>query len=226
MESTLSIIIPCLNEAQVIRSILQSLQAARFRGVEVIVVDGGSDDGTRQIADDISDKMLITNPGRACQMNAGATAATGDVLWFLHADSGVMDHFPEVILNALDNSSASWGRFDVRLSGSHKMLRVIEFMMNWRSRLSGIVTGDQGLFVRKTLFQDVGGFPEIALMEDIKLSSMLKRHSRPLALKDKLVTSSRRWEQSGMLRTVWLMWRLRLAFFLGADVEKLAQRYR
>ncbi|MCW8890270.1 MAG: TIGR04283 family arsenosugar biosynthesis glycosyltransferase [Sedimenticola sp.] len=227
MLSKLSIIIPCLNEEAVIRPLLLSLQSARERGVELVVVDGGSKDSTVQVVGSLVDEVLVTTPGRACQMNAGALVAKGDVLWFLHADSGVKDEYPALLLNALVDSSASWGRFDVTLSGSQKLLRVIEFMMNWRSRLTGIVTGDQGVFIKKSLFQQVGGFPDLPLMEDIQLSTLLrKKHARPLALRERLITSSRRWEQVGIVRTVLLMWRLRLAFFFGVDANQLARRYR
>ncbi|MCW8944278.1 MAG: TIGR04283 family arsenosugar biosynthesis glycosyltransferase [Sedimenticola sp.] len=222
----LSIIIPCLNEEAVIRGLLESLQSARDRGVELIVVDGGSSDSTVQIVDPLVDRVLVADPGRASQMNAGAAVAKGDVLWFLHADSGVKDEFPAAILTAMNAADASWGRFDVTLSGQQMILRVIEFMMNWRSRLTGIVTGDQGLFIRRSLFNRVGGFSDIPLMEDIQLSTTLRKHARPLALRQRLITSSRRWEEAGILRTVFLMWQLRLAYFFGADTVQLARRYR
>ncbi len=226
MLSKLSIIIPCLNEEAVIRGLLESLQSARDRGVELIVVDGGSSDSTVQLVDPLVDRVLVANPGRGSQMNAGAAVAKGDVLWFLHADSGVKDELPAAILTAMNAAGASWGRFDVTLSGQQMILRVIEFMMNWRSRLTGIVTGDQGLFIRRSLFDQVGGFSDIPLMEDIQLSTTLRKHARPLALRQRLITSSRRWEETGVLRTVFLMWQLRLAYFFGADAAQLARRYR
>ena len=224
--STLSIIIPCLNEAAVIQRLLASLQPARARGAELVVVDGDSHDETIQLAEPLVDLVLITVAGRARQMNAGAAASNGDVLWFLHADSVVDSTFPEVILSVMDAADVSWGRFDVALAGRSPLFRMIEFMMNWRSRLTGIVTGDQGMFIRRKLFEQAGGFPEIPLMEDIQLSTRLRKRCWPTALHYRIVTSTRRWEQSGILRTIVLMWRLRLAFFFGADPEQLAQRYR
>lgn len=223
---TLSIVIPCLDEGEIIQKLVTSLQPARIRGVELILVDGGSGDSTVDVVRPLVDQLLVTPPGRALQMNAGARLAKSERLWFLHADSQLGDDFPGVICVALQSGKPRWGRFDVTLSGRAFFLRIIEFMMNWRSRLTGIATGDQGIFVQRSLFQQVGGFPEIPLMEDIRLSTLLRRHSWPIALPQRLVTSSRRWEQSGILRTVFLMWRLRLAFYLGADPEQLAQRYR
>ncbi|TVO75268.1 TIGR04283 family arsenosugar biosynthesis glycosyltransferase [Sedimenticola selenatireducens] len=221
---TLSIVIPCLDEAEIIQKLLESLQSTRGRGVELILVDGGSDDST--VAKPLVDQLLVTAPGRALQMNAGARIAKSDLLWFLHADSMVNDDFPEAIRTALQSSECRWGRFDVTLSGRAPFFRVIEFMMNWRSRLTGIATGDQGIFVQRGLFEQVGGFPEIPLMEDIRLSALLRKYAWPIALRQRLMTSSRRWEQSGILRTVLLMWRLRLAFYFGVDPKRLAQRYR
>lgn len=222
----LSIVIPCLDEAEVIQRLLESLQSTRDRGVELILVDGGSGDSTVDIAKPLVDQWLVTAPGRALQMNAGAHIAKSDLLWFLHADSRVDDDFSEVIRTVLQSSEYRWGRFDVTLSGRAPFLRVIEFMMNWRSRLTGIATGDQGIFVQRNLFEQVGGFPEIPLMEDIRLSTLLRKYAWPIALRQRLITSSRRWEQVGILRTVFLMWRLRLAFYFGADPKLLAQRYR
>lgn len=222
----LSIVIPCLNEAHSIGPLLKTLQIARADGVELILVDGGSQDATVALAAPLVDRLIDSATGRARQMNAGALVATGEVLWFLHADSLIRADFPTRIVRAMAATHRGWGRFDIRLSGAHPLLRVIEFMMNWRSRLSGIATGDQGIFVRRALFERLGGFPEIPLMEDIAISRRLKRHSRPLRLSQRLVTSSRRWEEHGIVRTVLLMWRLRWAYFLGADPARLAERYR
>jgi rSAM/selenodomain-associated transferase 2 len=224
--STLSIVIPCLDEAEVISRLLESLQPERARNVELILVDGGSHDAAINVAEPLVDQLLVTPPGRALQMNAGAHVAKGDLLWFLHADSVVAEGFPAIIRASLKTGGHLWGRFDVTLSGESPFLRVIEFMMNWRSRLTGIATGDQGIFIQRSLFEQVGGFPEIPLMEDIQFSTLLRRRSNPIALRQRLITSSRRWEQFGILRTVFLMWRLRLAFYFGADPEQLAQRYR
>jgi len=159
------------------------------------------------------------------QMNAGAQAARGDILWFLHGDSLPPPDAAAPIRAALAKPNRHWGRFDVRLSGNRLMLRIVETLMNHRSRLTGIATGDQGLFARRHAFAQVGGYPAIPLMEDIALSRALKRLSRPVCLRRRLLTSSRRWEQRGIWKTIFLMWRLRLAYFLGADPAKLARLY-
>ncbi len=221
----ISVIIPALNEAAQITEVLQALASLRRRGHEVIVVDGGSSDGTPALADPLADQVLHATKGRALQMNAGAHAATGDVLWFLHADTMPLPDADEAILAALAQGNRGWGHFDVRLSGASILLRMVAALMNRRSRLSGIATGDQGIFVRRELFDLTGGFPEIPLMEDIALSRLLKKHSCPACIAQELVTSSRRWEQRGIWRTIFLMWRLRLAYFLGADPRKLAGQY-
>lgn len=221
----ISVIVPALNEASQIAEVLQALVPLRRRGHEVIVVDGGSSDGTPVLAAPLADWVLHATKGRALQMNAGAHAATGDVLWFLHADTVPPPDADEAILAALAQGNRGWGHFDVRLSGAEFLLRMVATLMNRRSRLVGIATGDQGLFMRRELFERTGGFPEIPLMEDIALSRMLKRHSRPACIAQELVTSSRRWEQRGIWRTIFLMWRLRLAYFLGADPHQLAGQY-
>jgi len=221
----LSVIIPALNEAGVVEGLLEPLQPLRGEGVELILVDGGSVDDTVLLAAPLVDRVLASSPGRALQMNAGARCAAGDVLWFLHADSLATVRHGEAIIASLRNASAAWGRFDVTLSGRHPLFRVIEFLMNHRSRLTGIATGDQGIFVRRSLFEALGGFADIPLMEDLQLSSRLRRQGAPLCLHPRLVTSSRRWEEGGILRTILLMWRLRLAYFMGADPRRLARRY-
>jgi rSAM/selenodomain-associated transferase 2 len=182
----------------------------------VIVVDGGSIDGTPELAAGLCDRLLSAPRGRALQMNAGARAAQGDVLVFLHADTRLPAAFDIP-------RTSRWGRFDVRIEGRHPLLKIIAWAMNLRSRLSGIATGDQAMFVRRELFP---GFPEIALMEDIALSRLLKRRGRPTCLRQKVVTSGRRWESRGVLRTVLLMWSLRLLYFLGASPARLARWYR
>jgi rSAM/selenodomain-associated transferase 2 len=222
MSRKLSIIIPCLNEAKTIGPLLHLLQPLRAEGHEVILVDGGSGDGTQAIAEPWVDAFLVSEAGRARQMNSGAQAAGGDILWFLHADS----RLPGGAAQAVIEGDVVWGRFDVRLSGAHPLLRLVSCMMNLRSRLTGIATGDQGIFVSREAFEQVGGFDEIPLMEDIVLSRSLKRLSRPLCLHEQLVTSSRRWEMRGILRTILLMWWLRLAFALGVSPQRLARMYR
>lgn len=222
---SLSIIIPALNEAEHLASTLNSLQTLRQRGVEVIVVDGGSSDGTAQLAGDGADQVITAPRGRALQLNAGAAAARGEILCFLHADSSLPDGADGLIVNGLTRSRRSWGRFDVSIAGSHPMLRVIAQLMNWRSRLTGIATGDQGLFMTRSVFEAAGRFPEIALMEDIAMTRQLKRYGPPLCIAHRMTTSGRRWETNGVWRTIFLMWRLRLAYFFGADPDRLAQQY-
>jgi rSAM/selenodomain-associated transferase 2 len=222
----LSIVIPTLNEAAAITDLLSELQPLRDVGHEVIVADGGSTDDTVALANSLADRVLSAPRGRARQMNAGAGAAQNPVLWFLHADSHVPEQAAAQILRHAA-SEPGWGRFDVRLSGRQWLLRIVERMMNWRSCLTGIATGDQGIYVARTLFDAVGGYPEISLMEDIALSKSLRRLVSPACIHTpRLETSSRRWEKHGILRTIVLMWRLRLAYALGADPDRLARRYR
>ncbi len=221
----LSIVIPCLNEAESIGCLLESLQPLRQRGHEVILVDGGSHDDTVRIAGPMVDRLLHSAPGRATQMNRGATMAEGGVLWFLHADTVLPAGAAEAVIDGVA-SGALWGRFDVQLSGSHPLLRMVACMMNLRSRWTAIATGDQGIFVRRDLFIRLGGFPDVPLMEDVVLSRRLKRVAGPLCLRLKLTTSSRRWERRGICRTVLLMWWLRLAFALGVSPKQLAGWYR
>ncbi|HKK13830.1 MAG TPA: TIGR04283 family arsenosugar biosynthesis glycosyltransferase [Gammaproteobacteria bacterium] len=220
-----SVIVPTLNEADCIVATLSRLQGLRRRGHEVIVVDGGSTDATRALAGPLADRVLRTRRGRGRQMRAGAEAARGTVLWFLHADTLAPEEADRHIDRALQCTGRAWGRFDVALQGHHPLLRVVGAAMNLRSRLTGIATGDQGLFVRRRLYDRVGGFPDIALMEDVALSRRLHRQGRPACLRQRLITSGRRWDQGGLMATIWLMWRLRLAYALGADPAALARRY-
>jgi rSAM/selenodomain-associated transferase 2 len=220
----LSVIIPALDEAETLPATLAALQPLRSRDHEVIVVDGGSLDATREIARAGADRVLDAQRGRARQMNAGARAAAGDVLVFLHADTLSPPDADECIRRALDAGRA-WGRFDVRIAGANRALGIVAWLMNLRSRATGIATGDQAMFVRRGAFEQAGGFPEIALMEDIALSRALKRVSRPACLRERVTTSGRRWEEGGIARTVALMWWLRLRFFLGAEPARLARSY-
>jgi len=222
----LSIIIPVLNEAAGIVHTLAPLQPLRARGCEAMVVDGGSTDASAELARPLADRVIASPPGRARQQNAGAAEARGDVLLFLHADTRLPPDADQLVSDGLRASGRGWGRFDVRLTGDHPMLRVIERMIGVRSRLSGIATGDQAIFVRRDWFTRTGGFPQIPLMEDVALSKALKRLGPPLCLRETVLTSSRRWEQRGVWRTMALMWRLRLEFWLGADPDRLAERYR
>lgn len=219
----ISIIVPVLDESAGIEACLAALQALRRRGAEVIVVDGGSRDETRALAAPLADSVIDSPRGRARQMNEGAARARGDVLVFLHADTRLPEAADHAVAGAMTH--ARWGRFDVAIEGASAMLAVVAASMNLRSRLSGIATGDQAIFVRRRDFESVGGFPEIPLMEDVALSKRLKRIARPACLRERVVTSGRRWERHGTLRTILLMWRLRLAYALGADPARLARRY-
>jgi rSAM/selenodomain-associated transferase 2 len=221
----ISIIIPALNEAAVIAETLRPVQPLRARAHQVIVVDGGSADATADIARPLADEVIASEPGRARQQNAGAQAATGDVLLFLHADTLLPADADGRVIDGLMRSGRGWGRFDVRLSGRAPALRVVERMMNLRSRVTGIATGDQAIFVRADWFRRAGGFLQIPLMEDVALSKVLRRMGPPLCLRDCVRTSSRRWEERGVLRTILLMWRLRAEYALGADPARLADRY-
>lgn len=223
---SLSIIIPVLNEAAHISTLLKSLSGYRRAGAEIIVVDGGSSDATRALAQGMADQVIDSARGRACQMNAGAAASRGDVLLFLHADTILPPMATTLILAGLGEDRHVWGRFDVRIEGQARMLKIIALLMNWRSRLTGIATGDQAIFVRRDAFQAVGGFPDQPLMEDIELSHRLKDLSTPVCISEKVTTSGRRWEARGMWRTILLMWSLRLLYWLGTAPEKLARAYR
>jgi rSAM/selenodomain-associated transferase 2 len=222
----LSVVVPALNEAEQIVATLAPLQRLRAGGHEVIVVDGGSTDGTPHLAAPLADRVLRAERGRARQMNAGARAAGGDVLLFLHADTRLPDGADRLIVEGLARSGRGWGRFDVRLSGRHPLLVITGPLFSLRSRITGVATGDQAIFVRRDWFEQAGGFPDIPLMEDLALSRTLKRRGRPLCFWHRVTTSSRRWEQKGIVRTILLMWRLRLAYYLGADPADLARRYR
>ena len=238
-----SIIIPALNEAAGIEAALQSLQAWRRNddgAVEVIVADGGSGDATRRLAVALADQVIEAPRGRARQMNAGAAAACGDALLFLHADTFLPEAAPRAVVAALSGaetlaatvsgrglaSKIAWGRFDVNITGAHPMLRVVAACMNLRSRITGIATGDQAIFMTRAAFDAAGGFPDQPLMEDIDMSRRLKGLAPPVCLRAKAITSGRRWEARGVWRTIFLMWRLRLAYYFGAAPEYLAARYR
>jgi rSAM/selenodomain-associated transferase 2 len=221
----LSIIVPCLNEADGIAATLVALAPMRARGAEVIVVDGGSRDATVARARPLADAVISAARGRALQMNAGAARARGEILLFLHADTLLPDAADALIVDGLQRLRRGWGRFDVAIAGRSPLLRVVAALMNVRSRLTGIATGDQAIFVTRSLFTAAGGYPDIPLMEDVALSGRLKHFGPPLCLRHRLTTSGRRWEKDGVLRTILLMWRLRLAYRLGADPRKLAVRY-
>jgi rSAM/selenodomain-associated transferase 2 len=220
----LSIIVPLLNEAQSLPALLQRLSALQDDGCEVIIADGGSTDGSIAIAERAGFTVLHAPRGRARQMNAGAASASSQALLFLHADTCLPRGAAGLIAAALEKSC--WGRFDVRITGRAAMLKVIAGMMNWRSRLSGIATGDQAMFVTRAAFDAVDGFPDQPLMEDIALSSRLRALARPACLRARALTSGRRWEKNGVWRTMLLMWRLRLAYWRGVPAGELAKAYR
>ena len=229
---TLGIVLPVLNEGAALARHLRALQPLRKRGALVVVVDGGSTDTTWAIAQQalgsLTDTLILAPRGRAAQMNAGAKVCQNhpqiQTLLFLHADTQLPPEADKLIQQAMD-AGARWGRFDVHIRGRHPMLRVIGQMMNWRSRLTGIATGDQALFVQRRTFDAVGGFAPLPLMEDIDLSQRLKCLGPPACLREQVSTSGRRWEQHGLWRTVWLMWRLRAAYALGASASQLAEQY-
>jgi len=225
----LAIIVPALDEAATIEAALQRLAPLRRRGARVIVVDGGSHDDTAPRAAPLADRVLTAPRGRALQMNAGAQAAEAadaDVLLFLHADTRLPEEADRLVARALADGAHSWGRFDVRLDADGWPLRLIEALMNGRSRATGIATGDQAIFVTRSAFAWLNGFAPLPLMEDIDFCSRAKRLTKPAALRARVLTSARRWQRDGVWRTVALMWRLRLAYFFGADPQALARRYR
>lgn len=228
MKPVLSIVIPALNEAAGIEATLQALQPLRARGVELMLADGGSSDATPALARPWVDAVVDAPRGRALQMNAGAAQARADVLLFLHADTRLPPLADVLVLQAMQGvgGGACWGRFDVRIEGRPWMLRVVAWLMNLRSRLSGIATGDQALFVTRVAFEQVGGFPVQPLMEDIEISRRLKRLGPPACLSARVCTSGRRWEQHGVWRTIVLMWRLRWRYWRGESPARLAEAYR
>jgi rSAM/selenodomain-associated transferase 2 len=221
----LSIIVPVLDEAAEIGASLDALVPFRKRGVEIIVVDGGSRDGTADLARARADRVLAGPRGRAAQMNIGAAMASGDVFLFLHADTRLPRNADKLVIHGLARSKLVWGRFDVEIDGRHRLLPVVAWTMNLRSRLTGIATGDQAMFVARRAFADAGAFPDIPLMEDVALSKKLKRVSRPLCIAERAKTSGRRWEKNGVMPTILLMWRLRFAFWLGVEPAALARHY-
>lgn len=223
MTFQISIVIPVLNEAKHLAAKLQALQPHR-KSCQLLLIDGCSHDASEAIAEPWVDKIRRSSPGRARQMNLGAAEADGDILLFLHADTQLPDNAVTLIIQAVADG-CPWGRFDVMFDNPKPIFKVIAMMMNLRSRLTGIATGDQCLFVTRLAFQTVGGFPEIALMEDIAMSARLKKHGKPCCLNAKVITSARRWEQHGVFKTILLMWRMRLAYFFGADPDDLAKRY-
>ncbi|WP_346837106.1 TIGR04283 family arsenosugar biosynthesis glycosyltransferase [Microbulbifer sp. SAOS-129_SWC] len=221
----LSIVIPLLNERTQLPRLLEHLQPLRKRpDCEIILVDGGSEDGSAELAAAAGFRVLSAPRGRGIQMNAGAAAAVGETLLFLHADTRLPDAAPQRVASALAQG-ADWGRFDLQIGGDSFWFPLISALINWRSCLTGIATGDQAIFVRRTLFEQLGGFPPQPVMEDIEFSKRLRRHQRPACVRDRVVTSGRRWQRYGVARTVLLMWRLRFAYWRGVPAEVLARHY-
>jgi len=224
---SVAVILPVRNEAAVLEAALADL-LVRHDPIEVIVVDGGSRDASRAIADGFSSRYPVrvfnAPAGRALQMNAGAAAARADILLFLHADTRLPPNAFERVRDAIGRGHV-WGRFDVRLDGARFAYRVIEGLMNRRSALTGIATGDQAIFVRRDVFESLGGYAPIALMEDIELSRRLKRRDRPARITDPVKTSARRWERYGIVRTVLHMWGLRFLYWVGVSPARLARWY-
>jgi rSAM/selenodomain-associated transferase 2 len=219
-----SIIIPVLNEAEYIADTLESLESYRRQGHEVIVIDGGSNDDTVSISAQYADRVLHSDAGRAIQMNNGIDVASGDVLLFLHADTRLPADAVAKLVHAVEDGYF-WGRFNVCLSGKHFMFRIIERMMNMRSRLTGVATGDQAIFASIESVEIVGAYPRLPLMEDVVFSKRLRELGWPACIRQPVLTSSRRWEDKGILRTMLLMWQLRLLFFLGVSADRLARQY-
>ncbi|MEE9425364.1 MAG: TIGR04283 family arsenosugar biosynthesis glycosyltransferase [Methylococcales bacterium] len=223
LDPLLSIIIPTWNEDSCIDATLTLLQPIR-QWSEIIVVDAGSKDSTQDIARPLADLVITSKKGRAVQMNAGVNCANGEYLLFLHADTQMPLATQSALFTVLKKTPV-WGRFDIALSEQTIILQIVATSMNWRSRLTGIATGDQGIFVQQPQFTAIGQFPNIALMEDIAISRKLRKVSRPTCITQPLITSSRRWESAGSMATIMLMWRLRLQYFFGTDPEKLAHIY-
>lgn len=221
----LSIIVPVLNEAEQVPELSAYLKIFQQRGCEVLLVDGGSSDDTLQRLRAASLNCITGARGRARQMNLGAAQSHGEVLLFLHADTRLPNEADDLIQTALARG-ASWGRFDVCIEGRSPWLPLVAWLMNGRSRLSGIATGDQAIFVRRAEFEAIGGFADQPLMEDIELSKYLRARSRPACLKQRVLTSGRRWDQRGVWRTIFLMWHLRWQYWRGVSAEHLAEQYR
>jgi rSAM/selenodomain-associated transferase 2 len=224
MAPTLGIVMPVLDEAVGLVAVLQSLQPLRVRGAELLIVDGGSRDGTPALAAPWADQVIAAPRGRARQMNAGAAASRAPRLLFLHADTRLPADADARVAAAL--ACAPWGRFDVRIDGRSRWLPVVAALMNLRSRLTGIATGDQAIFVRREVFERLGGYPDQPLMEDVEISRRLRAIGSPACLRQHVVTSGRRWDAHGAWRTIRLMWRLRWRYWCGASPQLLAETYR
>jgi len=223
-DHTVAIIVPLLNEARSLSQLFQLLDG--LDADEIVLVDGGSEDGSLELLGQSEFRWLQSKKGRAVQMNAGASICQSEILLFLHADTEIDAVAIASARDTMADSVVVGGRFDLKLSGRHPMLRLIEQMINLRSRFTKISTGDQAMFVRRNVFESLGGFSDQPLMEDVEFSRRLKQRGRVACLHDRVTTSSRRWEQSGMFRTILLMWKLRFLYWTGVSPERLASIYR
>jgi len=217
-------VMPLLNEAKALELEIENLMTLSIH--EWVYSDGGSTDGTLELLQDRDISICQSGKGRALQMNAGAKLCQSDILLFIHADTHLCEHHIQAIKELMQDDAIAGGRFDVQLSGEHWAFRMIEWFMNHRSCLTGISTGDQCQFVRREVFESMGGFPEQALMEDVEFSKRLKQHGKVACRHQKITTSSRRWEKHGIVKTIWLMWKLRFLYWLGSSPEKLSRMYR
>ena len=221
----ISVIVPVLNDETSLTATLREWQSRRSEQIELVIVDGGSVDQSKTIAAPLADRVLSTTPGRAHQMNVGAGEATGNYLLFLHADTDVSASAFSALSHIAASHPGRWGFFHVRLNSGRAVFRLIETLMNWRARVTSVATGDQCLFVARNLFEREGGYKEIPLMEDVEVCKRLRKHGTPVIIKQRVSTSARRWEKHGVISTILLMWRLRLAYFMGASPKKLHQQY-
>ncbi len=221
-----SVIVPLLDEAANLPLLAAQLHELKNQGAELILVDGGSTDNTPDLARALGLSVFKSAPGRATQMNVGAAKSSAQTLVFLHADTTLPSGALDLIEQALGQPGACWGRFDVHILGKSALLPMVAMMMNLRSRLSGVATGDQAIFVRRSTFERLGGYAPIGLMEDIELTNRLRLVQAPVCIKQRVQTSGRRWDKYGAWRTIWLMWRLRWAYWRGADPNDLAKQYR
>jgi rSAM/selenodomain-associated transferase 2 len=223
-DARLSVIVPMLDEESAIADTLSALRSGA-PDAEIVVVDGGSADRSVELARPLCDVLVTSARGRAIQMNAGATRATGDVFAFVHADTLVPATFASDIDAALADSRVAGGRFDLRLDDPHPLCRLIGILINLRSRLSRTATGDQAIFVRRNVFQQLGGFPLIPICEDLAFARRMKRSGRVACLRSQVVTSARRWRRRGILRTVLTMWTIRALYLAGVTPARLARIY-
>ena len=223
MKTSVAIIMPVLNEAAILESRITDLRQLQT-WAELCIVDGGSADSTVALARTITPHVLCCQPGRALQMNRGAEEAHAEYLLFLHGDTVLPADF-EAFIAALGNARPFWGFFPVQLVPGGRVLTVVERCINWRSRLTAVATGDQAIFVRRELFERLSGYAAIPLMEDVELSKRLRQFAQPFRWGSAVQTSSRRWQQRGVVPTVLQMWDLRLRYFLGASPQHLHARY-